>query len=64
MAIQLPQIHKCDVVQCPYNMDKKCCTPAITVGEKHPACDTFYQMPIASRSGLGNHLSSLSLQRM
>lgn len=43
MAVKIPKVQKCDVVQCSYNMERQCCTPAITVGARHPACDTFYQ---------------------
>lgn len=35
-------ISRCTVSQCAYNIDNRCHTPAITVGEGvNPVCDTF-----------------------
>jgi hypothetical protein len=57
MAIKIPKIQKCEVLQCSYNMDKQCCTPAITVGREHPACDTFFQS--SQKGGLKNMIGSV-----
>ncbi len=53
---KMPQILKCDVVGCSYNMNKQCRALAITVGHPqpscdsaHPACDTY--LPSAKKGG-------------
>ena len=38
----MTSVSKCDVIDCSYNVDRKCHTPAITVGDdQNPRCDTF-----------------------
>jgi hypothetical protein len=44
MAFQFPKINKCSVIQCSYNLDMQCHTPAITVGADHAACDTYIEL--------------------
>ncbi|MFP4164665.1 MAG: DUF1540 domain-containing protein [Chitinispirillaceae bacterium] len=41
MAEQIPRIFDCDATECIYNKNKQCHTPAITVGDEEPMCDTF-----------------------
>jgi hypothetical protein len=36
-----PSIVKCDVLQCAYNINQQCHTPAITVGSMCPKCESF-----------------------
>jgi hypothetical protein len=44
MAISMSRISECDVTNCSYNIDKKCHTLAITVGDHSCAkCDTFLE---------------------
>ena len=40
--MEMAKVTKCDVADCAYNMDHKCHTMAITVGDgDNPMCDTF-----------------------
>lgn len=49
MAISMPKILDCMVVDCSYNRNKECHAMAITVGSGgHPLCDTFIK---ASQKG-------------
>ncbi|MBI5562506.1 MAG: DUF1540 domain-containing protein [Deltaproteobacteria bacterium] len=42
MAIAMSKILSCSVKECAYNVNDKCHTLAITVGDgSHPACDTY-----------------------
>ncbi|MBI5409550.1 MAG: DUF1540 domain-containing protein [Nitrospirae bacterium] len=42
MAMTMSRISSCEMTDCSYNSDKKCHTPAITVGDMSCAiCDTF-----------------------
>ncbi len=42
MAMTMSRITDCEVIECSYNKDRKCHTPAITVGDTScPMCDTF-----------------------
>lgn len=44
MAIMMPKILSCSVLECAYNKNSECHTPAITVGDgDHAECDTFYR---------------------
>lgn len=38
----MPKVIDCQAVQCAYNKNGKCHTPAITIGDEEPCCDTFY----------------------
>lgn len=50
MSISMSKISRCDVTDCSYNIDRKCHTLAITVGDTScPMCDTF--LKAASRGG-------------
>lgn len=42
MAKEMPKVIDCEATQCIYNKDKQCHTPAITVGDEEPCCDTFF----------------------
>lgn len=42
MENKMPKIIDCQAINCVYNINKKCHTPAITVGDDEPCCDTFY----------------------
>jgi hypothetical protein len=44
MAQNMPKINKCDAKECVYNKEGICHTPAITVGDNEPCCDTFSAM--------------------
>ncbi|KMQ51066.1 hypothetical protein CHISP_1989 [Chitinispirillum alkaliphilum] len=41
MTKEIPKINNCDALDCIYNKEKICHTPAITVGDREPCCDTF-----------------------
>ena len=42
MPMTMSKIDGCDVIDCAYNMDRQCHTPAITVGDgKCAMCDTY-----------------------
>lgn len=44
MAINISKILSCAVVECSYNKNNECHTPAITVGDgKHASCDTYFR---------------------
>lgn len=43
MECGMSKIFDCEATQCIYNRDGKCHTPAITVGDEEPCCDTYYQ---------------------
>ncbi|OGP14039.1 MAG: hypothetical protein A2054_07765 [Deltaproteobacteria bacterium GWA2_55_10] len=44
MAITMPKILSCTVVECAYNKNNECHTPGITVGDGgHATCDTYYR---------------------
>lgn len=44
MAISMPKILSCTVLECAYNIDSECHTIAITVGNGgHAKCDTYYK---------------------
>jgi len=46
MAVNMPKILDCMVMDCSYNKSKECHAMAITVGsENHPMCDTFMKSP-------------------
>lgn len=45
MAAVMPKIIDCQAKQCVYNRNGKCNTPAITVGDDEPCCDTFSNRP-------------------
>ncbi len=45
MEIKIPEIVKCEAVQCSFNRGGKCHTMAINVGDKEPRCDTFSNNP-------------------
>jgi len=45
MPLQMVKVLDCEVVDCSYNKNKECHTPAITVGRDVPACDTFLKAP-------------------
>ncbi|MBI2400890.1 MAG: DUF1540 domain-containing protein [Deltaproteobacteria bacterium] len=46
MAITMPKILSCTVLECAYNVNSECHTMAITVGDGgHASCDTFYRAP-------------------
>ena len=38
---KIGKIEKCMEEDCVYNHDMECRTPGITVGDRHPECDTF-----------------------
>jgi hypothetical protein len=43
MAMSMSKISECDVTNCSYNVDKKCHTLGITVGDQSCArCDTYF----------------------
>ncbi len=43
--LSISKISICDVITCSYNREKKCNTPAVTIGNGHcPMCDTFVRM--------------------
>jgi uncharacterized protein DUF1540 len=45
MAISMPKILDCMVMDCSYNKNKECHAMAITVGSGgHPMCDTFVKL--------------------
>lgn len=40
--MKMPEVMRCEVSDCVYNMDNRCHTPAITIGDgRNPRCDTF-----------------------
>ena len=39
--MKMPNVQRCDVVDCAYNTDSRCHAFAITVGGPTPCCDTF-----------------------
>ena len=39
--LELPQVVRCGVEICFYNVERKCHAPAINIGDSHPTCDTF-----------------------
>lgn len=42
MAISMPKVTSCEVIDCSYNRNRECHAIAITVGDmSHPMCDTF-----------------------
>jgi len=42
-SIEMPQVAKCEVTRCVYNLKDGCHARAITVGDKKSAlCDTFF----------------------
>ncbi len=44
MTLPMSKISECDVLSCSYNIDNKCHTIAITVGDPScPMCDTFFE---------------------
>ena len=51
MRKEMSQVKSCEVEKCAYNMDHKCHTMAITVGDgKCPACDT--SMETTKKAGM------------
>lgn len=41
MDMKMPQVNTCDAVTCAYNIEKRCHTPGINVGDGEcPLCDT------------------------
>jgi len=41
-SIGMPEVSRCDVSKCSYNVGSNCHAIAITVGDgSHPGCDTF-----------------------
>lgn len=59
ITLEMPQVAKCAVGECAYNLDQACHAKAVTVGDgSHPACDTFFTAPaharaVAIRAGVG-----------
>jgi hypothetical protein len=45
LPMSLPIIQRCEVTSCFFNTNQACHAPAITVGNTHPACDTFTSTP-------------------
>jgi len=41
MAMKMPMILDCKMIECAYNTKQKCHAMAITVGGPAPLCDTF-----------------------
>ena len=41
MSKEIPKVKSCDAVSCVYNKEGQCHTPAITIGDLEPCCDTF-----------------------
>lgn len=55
MTISMSQISECDVTDCSYNLNNRCRTIAITVGDGAcPMCDTYVQ--ISQKGGAGGDL--------
>ncbi len=52
MANEMPKVIDCQATQCVYNKDKRCHTPAITVGDDEPCCDTFFN--ISNKGGFND----------
>lgn len=57
MKESMPKILNCDVTKCAYNHEKKCTTPAINVGSRHPNCDTYFEFP--KKGGVKGTLASV-----
>ena len=48
LTIDMPQVTKCSVAKCAYNVDQACHARAITVGDAANArCDTYFDGPTA-----------------
>lgn len=44
VAIEIPAVSECTVVECAYNQARRCHARAITVGDlDQPECDTYFQ---------------------
>ena len=41
MAMAMPKIQKCEMLECSYNLGSQCHAMAITVGGEHAMCDTL-----------------------
>lgn len=40
--MEMPRVSSCQISECAYNMDDRCCAMAITIGDSmHPHCDTM-----------------------
>ncbi|NLE02057.1 MAG: DUF1540 domain-containing protein [Fibrobacter sp.] len=44
MENPISKIIDCQATECVYNKSGQCHTPAITVGDLEPCCDTFFQV--------------------
>lgn len=62
MAMQMPKVLDCEMVDCAYNAEKKCHAMAITVGtDGCPLCDTF--MKSATKGGLPDVIGAVGACR-
>ncbi len=43
MAMKMPMIISCNMMNCAYNKDETCHAMAITIGASSPVCDTFIE---------------------
>jgi len=68
-CIKAPPVIGCEVIQCAYNIDRKCHTPAITVGSRCPKCESYIKgldkggVPGASGSVGSCHKSDCTYNR-